>query len=96
MNRYSLDSYQTAEDRMRTAGHIFDVGQIAPSVMSQLYAGVHLGLLKVSRDSWPIRGLNLLPDVPTRTTFELVRKDSMSSEQSRLTLWRAAYGQSMS
>lgn len=77
-DRFALSSYQTAEDRIRSNGHIFDVGQISPEVLSQLYMGVSLGIIRVSRDSWPIRGLTIDDKTPVRTVFELARKESVT------------------
>lgn len=91
MNRYALDSYPAAESRIRSNGFIFDVGQISPSVLSQLYAGASLGLIKISRDSWPFRGLTIEPGVEVRTVFEMVRKDPLDAESAAGALWNAAY-----
>lgn len=69
-SRYPIDSYAKAEDRMRSNGYIFDVGQISPSVRAELYLGEKLGLIKITSDSWPIRGLAVNPN-DKRVVFEL-------------------------
>lgn len=71
MNRYPLDSYPLAEQRMREQGYIFDVGQISPSVIDQLRVGMQLGIIKASYDSWPLRGL---PGGERRRVYELINR----------------------
>jgi hypothetical protein len=76
MDRYHIDTYAKAEDRMRTNGFIFDVGQISPTVRTELYLGERLGLITVTSDSWPIRGL-AVPVNQQRVVFALRTKDSV-------------------
>jgi hypothetical protein len=76
MDRYPIDSYSKAEDRMRSFGYIFDVGQISPMVRTELYLGEKLGLISVTSDSWPIRGLEV-PVNQQRVVFELKTKESV-------------------
>ena len=37
MSRIVIRSYEEALERIRTNGHLFDLDQIAPSVITQLY-----------------------------------------------------------
>ncbi len=70
MNRYAIATYPQAERRL--IGGLYDVGQIAPSVISQLYLAVRQGLVRVTTDSWPIRGLG--PEQPQRTLFVTTKR----------------------
>lgn len=56
MNRYSITTYAQAIDAIRSNGYLFNVGQIAQNVLTQLFMATREGILKVSQDSWPIRG----------------------------------------
>lgn len=47
-------TYDDAIGRIRKDGHLFDVGQISESVITQLYHSP--STVKVDYDSWPIRG----------------------------------------
>ncbi len=77
MPKYLITSYSQLIDRMRSNGHVFDVGQISPLVLSHAYAAVHDGLIKVSIDSWPFRGF---AGKESRTVFELARQPSIPSK----------------
>ncbi len=55
MNRYSISSYAQALDRIRSNGFVWDVGQIAPSVIKQLDWSVARGEMIRTIDGWPLR-----------------------------------------
>lgn len=52
----TIRSYLTVLERLERDGHVFDLGQIAPGVISQLYMARREGKINVTEDSWPIRG----------------------------------------
>lgn len=56
MNKYSINTYVQAIERIKTNGCLFDTGQIAPIVKYQLHLAEINGDIKTSFDSWPIRG----------------------------------------
>lgn len=70
MTRPLVISYAQLESLIRSAGHVYDVGQIDAGVLSQAYGAVKDGVLRVSRDSWPSRGYD---GRRTHTVFELAR-----------------------
>jgi len=71
MDRYTITTYAAAMARIEKHGHLFDVGQIAPPVITQLYLSMRTGKLKSVRDTWPIRGLTQDGSCPVRTVWEL-------------------------
>lgn len=52
----TIRSYPAAIERLERDGYLFDVGQIDGRVVSQLYMARNEGLIRVTQDSWPIRG----------------------------------------
>lgn len=62
-----------AASRMEADGHLFDVGQIDGPTLSQLHLAQRLGQIKITRDSWPIRGCG--PDSGEQVTvFQLTNR----------------------
>lgn len=76
MNKYSITSYEQAEDRIRTYGYIWDVGQIHPNVLAQLFRGVQLGLIKTSFDGWPLR----YAGGEQKRLFEFIKHETPSNQ----------------
>lgn len=56
MNRHSITTYAQAIDSINLNGYLFNVGQIAQPVLNQLFMAARQGSIKISLDSWPIRG----------------------------------------
>lgn len=54
--RYSVNTWPEAMMRIEQHGYLFNVGQIAPGVLTQLYMAQRTGQIKVAVDSYPIRG----------------------------------------
>ncbi len=73
MDRYTIKTFPAAVARMENAGYLFDTGQIAPAVVTQLYLGMRTGSIRCSRDTWPIRGLVQDGSCPVRTVWELAQ-----------------------
>lgn len=72
MNRYSVNTYEQAMERIKNYGWMFDTGQIAPNVLTQLFMASYQGKLKYSQDTWPIRGGTITTDkTAVRTVWEL-------------------------
>ncbi len=65
-----VQTYQHLERLMRSAGHVFDCGQISAHVLSEAYALAAVGVVRISHDSWPIRGFS---GKESRTVIELAR-----------------------
>lgn len=68
MNRYSINTFVEAVDRMRLRGWLYDVDQIAPAVLTQLHWAADRGELRRTQESWPLRGGGGV----MRTMFRLV------------------------
>lgn len=72
-----VTSYPQLECLMRSAGHVFDCGQISPSVVSDAYALAAIGTVRITHDSWPVRGYE---GRQSRTVFELARSTIIPSK----------------
>jgi hypothetical protein len=49
-------TYPEAIEKIAKDGHLFDLDQISISVISQLFMARDKGIIKISYDSYPIRG----------------------------------------
>lgn len=69
--RYSINTWGEAMQRIEQDGYLFDVGQIAADVVTYLHRAK--GRIRVTRDSYPIRGYAGCLDtgMETMTCFEL-------------------------
>ncbi len=77
MDRYTINTYAAAVARIQAADYLYDTGQIAPPVVTQLYLSMRTGAVKCSRDTWPIRGLPHDGRCPIRTVWELAQVEEM-------------------
>jgi len=66
----TIQSYDEVITRIRRDGHLFNVGQIARKALNHIYFAQRQGIIQVSRDSWPIRGLSI-PSGETVLVYEL-------------------------
>ncbi len=71
-----VTTYAQLERLMRSAGHVFDCGQISPSVVAEAYALAEMGILNISHDSWPVRGFS---GKECRMVYELVNRKPLDT-----------------
>ncbi len=76
MNRYTILTYPAALARIEANGYLFDTGQIAPAVVTQLYLAMRSGQMTSSRDTGPIRGLAQDGKCPVRTVWEMANVEA--------------------
>lgn len=55
-NRYRVNTFPIALDIMRDVGYLWNVGQIAPHVVTQLYMAVREGKVIQTHDGYPLGG----------------------------------------